>query len=46
MKANLLNKHLETSRVQLKKHTFERATAILKAVEHYETANLSNYMND
>ena len=46
MKSNLLNNHLETSRVALKKHTYERAISILKTTQMYEEQNLSGYMNE
>ena len=46
MKSNLLNNHLETSRVALKKHTYERAMTILRTTEMYEEQNLSGYMNE
>ena len=46
MKANLLDNHLESSRVQLKKHTYERALAILRTTDMYENSNLSGYMNE
>jgi len=46
MKSNLLDNHLESSRVQLKKHTYERALAILRTTDMYENNNLSTYMNE
>jgi len=46
MKSNLLDNHLSSSRVQLKKHTYERALSILRTTDMYENSNLSNYMNE
>lgn len=46
MKSNLLNNHLETSRIALKKHTYERAMTILRTTEIYEDQNLKGYMNE
>jgi hypothetical protein len=43
-KAKLLETHLANSRLQLKKHTYERAISILKSAERFEKDNLSSLL--
>ena len=45
-KAKLLELHLENSKLQLKKHTYERALNILKSTERFEKDNLSHFLKD
>jgi len=45
-KAELLNKYLETSRLLLKKHTYERTVSILRSTERFEGDNLNKLLKN
>lgn len=43
-KAKILEAHMKNAKLQLKKHTYERALTVLRATERFERDNLSNSM--
>jgi hypothetical protein len=45
-KAALLDKYMKTSRLMLKKHTFERALGMLRSTERFEKDNLSRLLRE
>lgn len=45
-KALLLERHLQTSRILLKKNTYERTLAALKSIDRFEKDNLNSVLRD
>lgn len=45
MKATLISHHIEVSKVELKRHAYQRVLAMLRQTESYEKANFNAEFN-